>query len=242
MSFDPDQLRDLFGRWTTGSGIELTQHSSGRIHVKSPYDKGFIAKVKALGGTWSPKAKTWSVPGDQAEALDKALLDAYKPTGHGNAVTELSSLPLSVSIRSGSRGSVVLTAPYSNNFRLEAKEIGHWDSPSKAWVFPEHRRNDVEKLAVKHYGVKAGTPDPLPPARRTPSDHQKPTPRQVDYAMTLVAKYDAAGYWGDLDMNRAPTRAELADWTPREVSRLIDDIKEDIGPPPGPSLSTLWRN
>lgn len=52
-----------------------------QLHVSSPYDPAYVAGVKALGGRWSPEARTWTVPLHERDQLRELLLRVYKVDG-----------------------------------------------------------------------------------------------------------------------------------------------------------------
>lgn len=229
MGFNEHELRDLLGRWTgggSGSSVSVTEHHSGRLHVTSPYDKPFIASIKSIGGTWSPKSKTWSVPGERAPELSKLLDRTY---GHGGATSSLASMPSGVSITHGS-GQIEVKAPYNNDFRAAAKSLGgRWNGTDKSWVFPAHRQSDVARLAEKHYGTTAGAPNLPDTVKPHASQSGRASDKQISYALLLIDRYErSGGHWGDIVdwASRPPTRAELVGWDARDVSMLISDLRE----------------
>lgn len=56
--------------------VAVTQHHT-RLVIYSPYDAGFVAGVKALGGRWDPEARSWSVPLHERVPLRELLIRTY---------------------------------------------------------------------------------------------------------------------------------------------------------------------
>ena len=48
-----------------------------RIYVESPYNKLFIKRIKEISGKWHADTTEWSVPKENRDMLNKALLEAY---------------------------------------------------------------------------------------------------------------------------------------------------------------------
>lgn len=183
-SSNPDQLRDLLGRWAK-QGITITPGRSGKnLEVASPYDKAFIGDVKALGGRWSAAKKTWAVPESKATELEAALSRAYG--GSLDKAVSSSKLPTRVTIREDG-DQIIVQAPYSDGFRADAKRLGNWDAQSRAWRFPKTRRADVEQMAGRHYADGATAPEAAAPRTRS-AVHASPTARPSPAQAALLTK------------------------------------------------------
>lgn len=65
--------------------------------------------------------------------------------------------------------------------------------------------------------------------RDQPSKGSGPSRKQIDYALRLIDRIGPHG-WHDSDvgqdMQRPPNRKELETWSAREVSEMIDDIRQ----------------
>ena len=63
-------------RVNESSAIEVASVGT-RLEVKSPYNKRFVDEVKQLGGQWDRRGRTWSVPVDTRDELEKLLGSVY---------------------------------------------------------------------------------------------------------------------------------------------------------------------
>jgi hypothetical protein len=133
---------------TPDDPVSVKEHSSGRLHVTSPYDKAFIDGVKKLDGKWLAKSKSWSVPGDRADELQSLIDRTY-----GGPVVPVTDLPSAARIGTRANGKIAVSAPFNDAFRAEARALGGaWDPTAKEWVFPPHREQQVRAAAARHYG------------------------------------------------------------------------------------------
>jgi hypothetical protein len=248
MAFDPHEARDILGRWTKGGGIpnlSVSVHSSGRVHIQSPYNKQFVSEVRNMGGRWNPKTKTWSVPGEKALDLDDLLAAAYgEPKAAASVHSEVdrstaeraaldaksvleAELPRGVSITAGtnSKGEALIMThtPFSDGFRTDARKLGaQWNSRDRGWMFKESQRHEVGALLKKHFGTSSGSvPTPTPDRGMTTA-----TPRQIEYAWSMVARAARSGVPVGTGPGELPTYERLSKMSKAAVSELIDRLKE----------------
>jgi hypothetical protein len=215
------------------TGTSVSAHSSGRLHVSTPYDKAFVGEVKALGGTWLPKSKTWSVPGDKADQLDALIRRTYEDA----PTVRPSDLTPSTGLRVRTNGKFEVHTPYNADFVNEARTMGgSWDPSAKAWVFPGHREQQVKAAIAKHYGQawrdrqKAATDArrEIDSTRRAPGAAPATTAQKALIAK-LTSGYDEADWHDATDsayaMGSSDNPAPFLDsLTVAAASALLDDL------------------
>lgn len=69
-----------------------TTIKDGKMRIKSPYSKAFIARIKELGGSW--ESYCWVVDARQEKRVRELLLDVYGEDGTGAPPTDLVNLRL----------------------------------------------------------------------------------------------------------------------------------------------------
>lgn len=119
-----------------------------------------------------------------------------------------------------------------------------WNGEHRAWrlshdKYTEHH-NRIQKLGEKAHDSAAaekrertGNPTRPPAGSGGSSGSGRPSDAQLDYAMKLISRISKED-WFDVsigDGNPKPTRAEVAQWSAREVSALIDELKESMPEP-----------
>ena len=62
---------------TTSGQISITETNGGRLAIQTPYDKSFIAGVKALGGKWDSSNKVWTIAPTERKEAEVLLGEVY---------------------------------------------------------------------------------------------------------------------------------------------------------------------
>jgi hypothetical protein len=214
-------------------GVTVAEHSSGRLHVHSPYDRAFVAGVKALGGTWLPKSKSWSVPGSKAAKLDGLIRRVYG----GDSVVSTASLPDGVSVRTRPNGKIEVTSPYNAAFVKDARNVGGaWDPSAKAWIFPPHREAAARELAARHYGAEW--------AARQKDAAEQSRLATVARRSTTANDTPRSGSAPATDAQKRLIRKMTANWGMDDWRDLVEapfgmDVRGDD---PGPFIASLTVN
>lgn len=230
-------------------GVTVAEHSSGRLHVKSPYDKAFIQQVKNLGGHWLPASKSWSVSAHKADALDALIRKTYG----GKPNVDAASLPRAASISTRANGKIEVRAPLNESFRRHAHTLGGaWDPSTKSWVFPPHRESQVRETVAKDFGpewqkMTADAAKAKSDAKKTQreatasgsrytvsaSDRQKALIRKfvTPHSFSWHDFFDGAGGPDGQYQRGGPSEMQLREWlndlTSGEASELIDNLIVD---------------
>lgn len=61
------------------NSIKVTT-ANGSAYIRSPYNRDFVARVKALGGKWNADTRDWVIREESLEAARAAMMDIYGET------------------------------------------------------------------------------------------------------------------------------------------------------------------